>query len=99
MFCLVNSAVNRALPTVAAERRAVAPCCGAFAAGRMAPAVVDQYLLTARRSAANPPHAAATDRRTDGRTPDRYIDPAPRTIRAMSTDDKYLFARRLTLQI
>jgi len=25
VFCLVNSAVNRALPTVAAERRAAAP--------------------------------------------------------------------------
>jgi len=35
-------------------------CCGAVAvARRPALADVDQYLLTARRSAANPPHAAA----------------------------------------
>ena len=41
-----------------------------------------------RHSAANPPHAAAevewwNDRRTDGRTPDRYIDPAPHTMWAV----------------
>jgi len=58
----------------------------AFAAKRRA--AVDRYLLPARRSAANPPHAAAAvDRRgrpTDGRTPDRYIDPAPHTMRAAS---------------
>jgi len=37
------------------------------------------------RSAANPPADAAAvdrwDRQTDGRTPDRYIDLAPRTMR------------------
>ena len=36
------------------------------------------------RSSANQPHAAAAvdrrDRQTDGRTPDRYIDPAPHTM-------------------
>ena len=43
----------------AAERRAAATCGGAVAAGRPAPATVDRYLLPARRSAANPSHAAA----------------------------------------
>ena len=59
----------------------------AFAADRraavrraVAPAAVDRYLLPVGHPAANPPHAAATvdrwDRRTDGRTSDRYVDPA-----------------------
>jgi len=43
------------LPAFAAERRAA----GAVAA--RAPAAVGRYLLPARRSAANPPHAAGTD--------------------------------------
>ena len=71
-----------------AERRApVMPrrCC-------WAPAAVYRYLLPGRRSAANPPHAAAavvtmmgrTDRQTDGRTPERYTDPAPHTMRTAS---------------
>jgi len=47
VFSFVNSAVNMAF---AAERRAGSPCCGAVVDGRPAPA---------RRSAANPPHAAA----------------------------------------
>jgi len=41
------------------------------------------------RLAANAPHAAAAvdswDRHTDGRTLDRFIDPAPRTMRAVIT--------------
>jgi len=45
MSSLVNSAVSMALP--------------AFAAGRLAPAAVDRYLLPAWGSAANLPHAAA----------------------------------------
>ena len=53
-----SSAVNMSLPAFAAERR----CCW-----RLAPAAVD------RRSAANPPHAAATVERwdRDGRTDTR----------------------------
>jgi len=50
------------------------------AAGARAPAVIDAYLLPAPRLQ----QAADIDRRdrqTDGRTPDRYIDPAPRTMR------------------
>jgi len=61
------------LPASAAERRA--------AAGRPAGAV-DRYLLSARRLAANPPHAAAAvEWRTDGRTPGRFVDLALRTMR------------------
>jgi len=45
-------------------------------------------LLPAGRSAANRPAAASAadrwDRRTDGRTLDRYIDPALRTMKAAS---------------
>jgi len=47
------------LPASAADRRAAAPCCGAVAVGRPAPASVDRYLLPALRSAANLPHAGA----------------------------------------
>jgi len=51
-----SSAVNTTLPAFAAERRAAAPL-------PLGAAVVDRYLLLARRSAANPPHpAAAVDR-------------------------------------
>jgi len=35
------------------------PFYGIVAAGRPAPAAIDRYLLPARRSAANGPHAAA----------------------------------------
>jgi len=41
-----------------------------------------------RSSAANQPHVAAAvdrrDRQTDGRTLDRYVDPAPHTMQAAS---------------
>jgi len=58
-----TAAVNVTLLAFAAERRAAT-----------APAAVDRYLLPAGRPAANPQHDA--DRQTDGRTPDRCIDPA-----------------------
>jgi len=48
-----------------------------------APAAVDRYLLAAPMLQ----HTADADRRdrqTDGRTPNRYIDPAPHTMRAAS---------------
>jgi len=50
MFSLVNSAVNMTLPAFASERRAAA---------MLLPGAVDRYLLRVRRSAANPPYAAA----------------------------------------
>jgi len=50
------------------------------------PAAIDRCLLSTGRSAVNPPGAVAAvdrrDRQADGRTPDRYIDPAPHTMRA-----------------
>jgi len=63
-----TSALNMTLPAFAAERRRLW-----------------RYRLIActrrRRSAANQPHAAAAvdrwNRQTDGRTFDRYVDPAP----------------------
>ena len=77
---LPTCADNVALPAFAAERRAAAPCC--CGAGR---AAIDRYLLPAGPTAANLPHAAAAgewDRQTDGRTPYRFIDPVPHTVRA-----------------
>jgi len=47
------------LPAFAAERRAAAPGCGAATAGRPVLSIDRAYLLCVRRSAANPPHAAA----------------------------------------
>jgi len=44
----------------------------------------DRYLLPARHSAANPPHAAAVVDQWDRHMLDRFIDPAPRTLRALS---------------
>jgi len=52
-------------------------------------AAIDRHLLSAGRSAANPPHTAAAvdrraDRQTDRRTPDRYIDLAEYAMREAS---------------
>ena len=53
---------------------------------RSAPEAIDRYLLPGGRSAANPPAAVAavdrSDRQTNRRTLDRYIDAAPPTMRA-----------------
>ena len=59
VFCvqLPASAVNVTLLACAAERRAAAPS-SAAAVGRQAAATIDRYLLLARHSAVNPPHAA-----------------------------------------
>jgi len=47
-------------------------------------------------SAANQPHAAVAvdrrDRRTDGRTPDHYIDPTPHTMRVASIKPHHAYA-------
>jgi len=81
-----TSAVNMTLPALAvfsAERRAAAPLL------LSAPAAVDRYLLptgeqqqTRRRLLQRP--IDGTDRRTDRRTPYRFIDPASRTMRVVS---------------
>ena len=66
---LPTSAVNVSLLVLAAERRAATPCCGATAPGSPTAAALVRYLLPARRSAANPPHAtAAVERREERRT-------------------------------
>ena len=62
------------LPAFAADRRAVAPCCGAVAAERRRLLSID-----------------GTDRRTEGRTLVRFIDPAPHamgvaTIKTITSD-------------
>jgi len=55
---------------------------------RSTPAATDRYLLPAGRLSANPPAAPSllsidgTDRQTDKRTLDRYIDLAPHNMRA-----------------
>ena len=70
-----------------------APCCspGLRHCCCRAPGTVDQYFLRIRCSAANPPHAAAAfdwwERLTDGRTPDRFIDSAPHTMRTVSKSE------------
>ena len=68
VISLVPRLSNMTLPAFAAERRATAPLLVYVA---LQPAAVDRYHLPARRSAANPPHAAAvaqdgSDRKTDG---------------------------------
>jgi len=50
------------------------------AAAVRAPAAVDRYLLYPR-----PGCGKREMGQTDGRTPDRYTDPAPHTMRAAST--------------
>jgi len=74
------------LPAFAAERRRLLH--GARSTAHLLQArgsASDRYLhLSAGRSAANRPHTAALfdrwDRPMDGRTLDRFIDPAPHTI-------------------
>jgi len=89
VFSLVSSAVNMALPAFAAECRAAgAVCCWAPAL-----AAVDRYVLPAGRLAANPPLPQGlsydgTYKRTDGRTPNRYMDPAPHITPAVSMNMK-----------
>jgi len=50
-----------------------------------APVAIDRHLLPVPELSSKPSHAAAAvdrrDRRTDGRTPDRSIDPAPHAMR------------------
>jgi len=83
-----NTAANVTLLAFAAERRAATPT----AAGRPVAAADDRYFLPARRSAANPPHTMAVvewwdrqiDGQADGRTLDRFIHPAPHTMRVGS---------------
>jgi len=69
------------LPAFAAERRCL------LHGPRSALAAVDRYMLPAGRSTTNPPAAVAAvdrwDRRTDGRTLNRYIDPAAHTVLAV----------------
>jgi len=77
------------LPAFAAERRAAAAplllgagaCCTATAA-------VDRHFLPTGRLAANPPTAVAAidlwDRRTDGRTLNRYVERARHAVWAAS---------------
>ena len=65
------------LPAFAAKRRAAARAAAPLLLGMPAPAAVDRHLLPARRSAANPPHAAQAverwDREADGRTDARPL--------------------------
>jgi len=80
-----------ALPAFAAVRRRLQRARGTHSA----PAAFDRWLLLVGRSAANPPTAIAaaeTDRQTDGRTPDRFVNPAPHimlaaSINAIADDD------------
>ena len=77
---MVTTTKNAVKECVVACCYAADPCCGAVAAERWRllqarRAAIDRHLLSARRSAANPPQAAAAtdrwDRQTDGRTDGR----------------------------
>jgi len=64
----------------------------ARAADRVPPAAADLFCCVRPRSAANQPHTPlllsidGTDRQTDGRTIDCYIDSAPHTMRVALID-------------
>ena len=80
MFSLVNSAVDMTLPEFAAERRA--------AAQLLPVARRCRSISFARTTLSSKPAACRCCARlmgqTDGRTPDRFIDPAPHTMRTVS---------------
>jgi len=73
--------VCAALPAFAAERLAAVTSLLLDAQRR---AAIDRYFLPTRRSAANPPHAAAAvdrwDRQTDGRTDTRAFQFGQRQV-------------------
>jgi len=71
VFSLVNSAVNRALPAFAAERRAAAPL--------LLDASRCRSTYPARTALSSKPSGRRMMELTDGRTPDRDIDLAPHT--------------------
>ena len=92
--CLCSASSTR-LPTWHCPHLLLSAVLRPRAAALLLPGAVDRYLLRLRRSAANPPHTAAafdwwdrlTDGQTDGPTPDRFIDPAPHTMRAVSKSE------------
>jgi len=75
------------LPSFAAERRAADPGCGAAAAGR--PALSSDIFCAygAQQQTRRTPLLRLTDGQMDGRTPDRFIDPAPHTMRTVSKSE------------
>jgi len=80
VFSLVNTAVNMTLPAFAEERRAAAPCCGAVAAVPYALSIDISCPHGAQQQTRRTPLLLSidgTDRRTDGRTLDCFINPAP----------------------
>jgi len=86
VFSLLNSAVNMALPAFAAEHRAAARWApGVCRCQSISPASTGAQQQTRRTPLlrSNDGTNRRTDGETDGRTPDRYIDPAPHTVRAV----------------
>jgi len=77
-------AVNLSLSAFTAERRRLLWRRLAVAAERQLHGATDGYLLPTGRSAANMLHAAAAVDQRDRRTLDCFIDPGPRTMRALS---------------
>jgi len=78
------------LPAFAAERRAAAPGCGAAAAGRPALSIDIFCPYSAQQQTRHTPLSRSTDGTdglTDRRTPDRFIDPVPHTMRAVSKSE------------
>ena len=84
VFSLVNSAVNMTLPAFAAERRAAAPLLLSAGARRCRSPSSARGALSSKPSARRCRFVARKNRRTDGRTLDRFVDPASHTVRAMS---------------
>jgi len=85
------SYVNITLPAFAAERRAAAPLL--HAERRRKQLSID---VSCRRGAEQQTRRTplllsndGTDRQTDGRTRERFIDPAPHTGRAVTIANKY----------
>ena len=81
------------LAAFAAERRAAAPGCGAAAARRPALSIDIFCAYGAQQQTHRTPLLRSivwdrlTDGQTDGRTPDRFIDPAPHTMRTVSKSE------------
>ena len=69
---------------LAAERRAATPCCCRAPGGRRCRSISSAHTALSSKPAARR-SCGPMMRQTDGRTLDRFIDPAPHTMRAVSS--------------
>ena len=97
-----TSPVNETLLVFAAERRAAAPWCCSAAAGRTPLSINISCRHGAQQQTRRTPRLRShdgTDRRTDGRTLDRFIDLAQHTMREVSITDSISIGAPIVINV